>query len=176
MKRVRGGCVGCALFTMDESIPDIPANSNHATSLVNDLPIVHIISFGHRRGPLSPPSDLSIDLRSLPCPPKSIRGGRTGVSKTLRDWLFTNETVQERFQVARGRIHRRLDQAEAEGRTEVVVGVNCELGKHRSVAFVEELGRVRFRGWNVVIGHRDAHLKRSSQKHRAYRDLAMEGA
>ena len=50
------------------------------------------------------------------------------------------------------RVQDCLDQAlKANGVDEVLVGVNCEIGKHRSVAFVEELGRVRFKGWNVVV-------------------------
>lgn len=56
------------------------------------------------------------------------------------------------------------EEAGASGVGALRVGVCCELGKHRSVAFVEELGRVRFEGWNVVVGHRDVHRKSSSKK------------
>ena len=153
----------------------IPINANHSSNLLNDLPTVHIISYGFRLGPLTPPPHLSIDLRSLPNPPKAIRTGHTGLSKPLRDWLFTDNAVQDRFQDACRRVQDCLDQAKADGVNEVLVGVNCEIGKHRSVAFVEELGRVRFKGWNVVIGHRDVHLKRSNQKHRGTRE-SREGS
>ena len=152
---------------------DIPVNNNHLRSLENDLPTVCIISFGIRRRPLSPPPDLSIDLRSLPNPPKHIRTGHTGLSKPLRDWLFADELVQQRFERVRTQVQECLDDAKANGQTEVVVGVNCEIGKHRSVAVVEELGRLRFDDWNVITRHRDVHLKRSVQKHRLHRDRTM---
>jgi hypothetical protein len=35
---------------------------------------------------------------------------------------------------------------------------------------VEELGRVRFDGWNVIISHRDVHRGRASRKHRPRRE------
>lgn len=156
------------LYTPSD-MDDIPANSNHLQStLINDLPTVSIISFGIRNGPLNPPPDLSIDLRSLPNPPKNTRTGHTGLSSSLREWLFSDAVIRQRFQHVCRQIQECLDDAKAYGKTQVVVGVNCQIGRHRSVAVVEELGRLRFDGWNVIIGHRDVHrdLKRTSQKHR----------
>ena len=149
---------------------DIMANTNHLSGAENDLPIVYIISFGVLNGPLSPHPDLSIDLRSLPNPPKHIRNGQTGLSKPLRDWLFVDALAQQRFQQTCRLIREYLDVARMDGLRRVVVGVNCQIGRHRSVAVVEELGRVRFEGWNVVIRHRDVHRKRASRKHQVYHE------
>jgi len=148
---------------------DIPVNTNHASSVQNDLPIVHITSYGYRRGPLQPAPDVIFDMRALPNPPKNVRTGQTGLSKQLREWLFSDDMVQKRFGEVRTTIQTRLDEAKADGEHEITIGVHCELGKHRSVSIVEELAKTRFEGWNVVVDHRDVHLKRSSQKDRSRR-------
>ncbi|KAF8177039.1 hypothetical protein BJ912DRAFT_986370 [Pholiota molesta] len=122
----------------------LPTNQNHTRPTENDLPTIHITSYGHRLGPLLPAPDLAFDLRALPNPPKN--------------------RVQRRFQETCAAIRSRAEEAAASGVGALSVGVCCELGKHRSVAFVEELGRVRFEGWNVVVRHRDVHRKNSSQK------------
>ncbi|KAH6906006.1 hypothetical protein BKA70DRAFT_1289982 [Coprinopsis sp. MPI-PUGE-AT-0042] len=51
-----------------------------------------------------------------------------------------------------------------EDTAEVSVGVFCQLGRHRSVAVVEELGKWRWNTrseWDVVIGHRDLVVERT---------------
>lgn len=136
-------------------------NTNHSQSLENDLPTLSITSFGHRRGPLLPAPDLSFDLRDLPNPPKNVRTGHTGLSKALRDSFLSIEVVKTRFETVCDLISARLQEAQANGEDQVTVGVFCELGKHRSVSMVEQLGQTRFRGWNVIIQHRDVHIKRS---------------
>lgn len=143
---------------------DLQVNQNHESPLENDLPTINVTSYGHRYGPLAISPHIAVDLRTLPNPPKTIRSGQTGLSKPLRDWLFTNEEVQARFSDICGRIRAALGEAAARGEKELRVGVNCEMGKHRSVAVVEELARTKFQGWNVVVDHRDVHRKRSSKK------------
>ncbi len=142
----------------------LQVNQNHLSPLENDLPTVYVTSYGHRFGPLAIPPHIAVDLRTLPNPPKTIRSGQTGLSKPLRDWLFTNEEVQARFSDICGRIRAALAEVAARGENELRVGVNCEMGKHRSVAVVDELARTKFEGWNVLVDHRDVHRKRSSKK------------
>ncbi|KJA23212.1 hypothetical protein HYPSUDRAFT_40008 [Hypholoma sublateritium FD-334 SS-4] len=139
-------------------------NQKYLSPLENDFPTLYITSYGHRFGPLATPPRIAVDLRTLPNPPKTIRSGQTGLSKPLRDWLFVNEEVLARFSEICGRIRAELDEVGARGEKELKVGVNCEMGKHRSVAVVEELARTKFEGWNVVVDHRDVHRKRSSKK------------
>lgn len=141
-------------------------NTNRAEEPDGDLstiPTIYISSFGHRRGPLVPTPDFSFDLRSLPNPPKNIRTSQTGLHKPLRDWLFSNPQVQNRFSDICEAIRLGVQNAEANGVSELHVGVFCELGKHRSVSIVEELSRQRFDGWNVVVQHCDVHLKSSNR-------------
>lgn len=148
-------------------------NTNHSHSLEKHLPTLSITSFGHRRGPLLPAPDLSFDLRDLPNPPKNVRTGHTGLSKTLRDAFLSIEAVKSRFDSVCDLINVRLQEAQRTGEDHIAVGVFCELGKHRSVSMVEQLGRTRFSGWNVVVQHRDVHIKRTGQrnKHRLDRQV-----
>lgn len=44
------------------------------------------------------------------------------------------------------------------------VGIYCAMGKHRSVAMVEELARLSWPGWCVVVEHRDISKKRGAGK------------
>ena len=153
------------------------SNTNRGEEPNGDLsiiPTIYISSFGHRRGPLVPTPDLSFDLRSLPNPPKNVRTSQAGLHKPLRNWLFSNPQVQNRFNDVCEAIRRGVQNAEANGIPELRVGVFCELGKHRSVSIVEELGRQRFDGWNVVVEHRDVHLK-SSNRHKKVRQGHSHG-
>lgn len=43
---------------------------------------------------------------------------------------------------------------------EVRVGIYCTIGRHRSVALVEELSRMEWPGWRVRVMHRDVAKKR----------------
>lgn len=151
-------------------------NPNHGPKPDEDFPTIYISSFGHRRGPLVPSPDLSFDLRTLPCPPKNLRTAQTGLHKPLRTWLFSDPQVQSRFNDICAAIQRSVEDAEANGVRELNVGVFCEHGKHRSVSIVEELETQRFNDWNVVVRHRDVHLKSPTRhkKTRSHRsDLAF---
>ncbi|KAF9458584.1 hypothetical protein BDZ94DRAFT_1226093 [Collybia nuda] len=132
---------------------------NHNLSLpLDSLPLMRIVSWGHRRGPLVPPPQVSIDLRRLPNPPKQVRTNQTGLSGAFRDSLFALEAVQHRFERVCLIIRQALSEAGAAGVETIIVGVNCELGKHRSVAFAEELGRIKWNGWKVVVSDVRARL------------------
>lgn len=126
---------------------------------IENRPIIYISSFGHRRGPLIPSPDLSFDVQRLPCPRGNLITTQAGFYKPLRDWLFSNPQVQSRFNDICEAIKRSVQNAEANGVRELNVGVCCELGKHRSVSIVEELKTQRFNDWNVIVRHRDVHLK-----------------
>ncbi|KAF8170951.1 hypothetical protein BJ912DRAFT_131789 [Pholiota molesta] len=100
----------------------LPTNQNHTRPTENDLPTIHITSYGHRLGPLLPAPDLAFDLRALPNPPKSVRTGHTGLSKALRDAFFADERVQQRFQETCAAIRSPAEEAGASGVGALSVG------------------------------------------------------
>lgn len=66
------------------------------------------------------------------------------------------QTEEKRYEkVYAGEFEHRED-VESESSSTLVVSVVCEEGRHRSVAFVEELGRsLKRRDWDITIDHRD---------------------
>lgn len=62
------------------------------------------------------------------------------------------------------------DEAEITNLPDLTVDVSCERGRHRSVAFAEELAARRWRDWNVQVIHRDVNTKRKQDgKHKQKR-------
>lgn len=54
--------------------------------------------------------------------------------------------------------------------TELLVGCFCELGRHRSVAFVEELARKGWPSeWEVKIRHRDVDQSKNKNKNQGHK-------
>jgi RNase adaptor protein for sRNA GlmZ degradation len=54
--------------------------------------------------------------------------------------------------------------------TDLRVGCFCELGRHRSVAFVEELARRKWPSeWEVEINHRDVDQSKNKNKNQHHK-------
>jgi len=55
-------------------------------------------------------------------------------------------------------------EADQNGVSTLRVGISCAMGRHRSVAMVEELAKLSWPGWEVQVEHRDLFKKRSAGK------------
>ncbi|KAF7770879.1 hypothetical protein Agabi119p4_6853 [Agaricus bisporus var. burnettii] len=138
--------------------------------------IIQITSFGYRYGPLTPPPTLSYDIRDIPNPPPEYRflqqmsNDHDDGATLIRQWLMKNEVFKTRIEVVkkdvldlvrRRRREREMgDLVDYKGEEDrVTVGVNCLLGRHRSVTFVEELSKkVKEElgdDWEVRVRHRE---------------------
>lgn len=107
-------------------------------------------------------------------PPNTLRKGRTGQNKELREELFKNSQTETIFQKIKEEIVEIVQQhyltsskVEDEELEEIRIGIGCNSGKHRSVAFVEriyeELSKEFYnKGVEIVITHRD--IQRSGDK------------
>jgi RNase adaptor protein for sRNA GlmZ degradation len=143
--------------------------------------------------PLTPPAHIKYDLRTVPNPPKSIRDAYTGVSKRLRDHMLEHEVFVQMLDRAEGEITAEMNlvleewkvengeanlgevdgweselaevERDQDARPILAVSVFCARGKHRSVAFVEELARRAWpREWEVQVNHRDLEKARGDVK------------
>ena len=56
------------------------------------------------------------------------------------------------------------EEADQDGPLRLRVGISCAMGRHRSVAMVEELAKMSWPGWHVEVQHRDLNKKRGSGK------------
>jgi hypothetical protein len=67
------------------------------------------------------------------------------------------------------------DDDSADNEVALRVGIFCAMGRHRSVAMVEELAKMQWPGWKVKVEHRDISKKRGQGKKSAGRDKKSRG-
>ena len=125
-------------------------------------PILEITSYD-RFTPLSPKPDLEYDCRVTENPSRQIRKTCTGLDSTLQDELMQRESFSDTVARAEEDIKRLMEvkdvRASREDEVAIVrVGCLCGSGHHRSVAFAEQLGKVKWSeddSWEVRVVHRD---------------------
>lgn len=141
--------------------------------------ILTLISHAHSP-PLQPPLTLKYDLRNVPNPPKQIRDSYTGLNKRLRSYMIVQSEFCALLERAEAEILQvmnaweSLDKSRSDSAAagvmdsghngqEIRIGCSCARGRHRSVAFVEELARKQWPAdWDVRVEHRDLYSSRGS--------------
>ncbi|WP_409343944.1 RNase adapter RapZ [Paenibacillus sp. MBLB4367] len=123
---------------------------------------VNVISFGFKYGiPID--ADLIFDVRFLPNPHyiDNLRPN-TGQDPDVYDYVMKWPETQEFLTKLLDMLHFLIPQYMKEGKSQVVVGIGCTGGKHRSVAIAEYLGRVigSSETERVRVSHRDSDRDR----------------
>ncbi len=123
--------------------------------------MLHLISFGFKNGiPLD--SDLIFDARFLPNPfyiPELKE--RTGLETAVRDYVMEFEQSKEFLRKLEDLLEYLIPYYQKEGKTQLVIGIGCTGGQHRSVTMVEELTKVlEQHGHNVLSSHRELQKKK----------------
>lgn len=110
---------------------DVPARMLHIT----------ITSFGFKYGQLKP-VDTMFDVRFLENPyfVPELRD-KSGLDPEVRDFIFARDDAKEMMQKIDGMLRFLLPKYYMEGKHYFRLGIGCSGGRHRSVAFAEELGR-----------------------------------
>lgn len=125
-------------------------SGNHQRELV-----VNVISFGFKYG-VPAESNLVYDLRFLPnpyfIPELKAHDGRTNI---IQEYLFSHTNTQDYWLRLTDFLYHSLEQFYQEGRFFATVAMGCTGGKHRSVSFVERLGKVSWPHVRFLITHRD---------------------
>lgn len=116
---------------------------------------VHVLSFGFKYG-LPIDADLVFDVRFLPNPYyidelKSHTGLDPEVYDYVMKWPTTEEFVQKWLALVDFLIPQYLN----EGKPQVIVGIGCTGGRHRSVAIAERLRDHLQPDYPVTVVHRD---------------------
>ncbi|QGQ93765.1 RNase adapter RapZ [Paenibacillus psychroresistens] len=130
--------------------------------LDGDMLTLNVISFGFKYGiPID--ADLIFDVRFLPNPHyiESMRPN-TGQDPEVYEYVMKWGETQEFLTKLLDMLHFLIPQYKKEGKSQVVVGIGCTGGKHRSVAIAEYMGRVMGSSETEVvrISHRDAERDR----------------
>ncbi|WP_026074321.1 RNase adapter RapZ [Brevibacillus massiliensis] len=116
---------------------------------------INILSFGFKYGiPID--ADLVFDVRFLPNPhyvdelrPKT--GCDQEVAEYVMKWSETQEFVSKLLDF----LIFTLPQYQREGKSQLVIGIGCTGGKHRSVTISEYIGKVIGKDFPVRVTHRD---------------------
>ncbi len=127
------------------------------SDVVNREIIVHLVSFGFKYG-IPPESNMIYDLRFLPNPHfipslKSLDGR----SSPIQEYLFSKAPVIEYWDHLNKFLSFCVQKYFEEGRYFVTIAIGCTGGKHRSVSFVERLGKSKWQNVRFLIHHRDVN-------------------
>lgn len=123
---------------------------------------VNVISFGFKYGiPID--ADLIFDVRFLPNPHyiEHLRPN-TGLDPEVYDYVMKWNETQEFLVKLVDMLQFLIPQYAKEGKSQIVVGIGCTGGKHRSVAIAEYLGKALGSSETETtrVSHRDADRDR----------------
>ena len=125
---------------------------------VSESIVLNFMSFGFKHGtPLD--CDTIFDVRCLPNPyyePELKQ--KTGLDKDVFDYVFSTEESKTFVNKLIDYLDFAVPLYKNEGKAELVVGIGCTGGHHRSVA-ISSLLQKHFtdKGYKTVISHRDIH-------------------
>ena len=118
--------------------------------------IITVVSFGFRNGlPLD--ADLIFDVRFLPNPYyvdslKELDGNYQEVADYVLKWPVTEKYLTKLYHFMEFCIPQYVN----EGRLQLVIGIGCTGGKHRSVTIANQLREfLKAKGYKVLVEHRD---------------------
>ena len=117
---------------------------------------VRCISFGYKHG-IPNDCDLVLDVRFLPNPfyVDELKA-KTGLDSDVINYVMSNEITVEMLDRFYNMIDFLLPFYRAEGKSQLIIGIGCTGGKHRSVAIAEHVsGHILERGYNCKAIHRD---------------------
>ncbi|MCP1310021.1 RNase adapter RapZ [Paenibacillus tyrfis] len=132
------------------------------TNLENSGISINVISFGFKYGiPID--ADLIFDVRFLPNPHyvDNLRPN-TGQDPDVYDYVMKWTETQEFLAKLLDMLHFLVPQYKKEGKSQIVIGIGCTGGKHRSVAIAEYLGKMMGNSETEVVrvSHRDSERDR----------------
>lgn len=118
--------------------------------------VVSIVSFGFKHGILLD-ADLVFDVRFLlnPYYLESLRD-KTGKDKEIVDYIFSFEETNKYVELLMDLFKFSIPLYEKEGKSNLVIGIGCTGGKHRSVAIAERIGSLLAKKFELIfVNHRD---------------------
>lgn len=121
---------------------------------------IYIKSFGFKKGiPID--ADMVFDTRFLPNPYyiEELRH-LTGNDQVIRDYVMGFDVSQTYFEYMEQMVSFMVPQCIKEGRSQLIIGIGCTGGHHRSVTFSVLLeNALNAKGYNVKINHRELDNK-----------------
>ena len=128
----------------------------------NDYFSVTFMSFGFKHGtPID--TDIMFDVRFLPNPfyIESMRP-QTGLDESVYEYVMSFEETTTFLAKLIDLLQFLIPKYKAEGKSQVIIGIGCTGGQHRSVAIAEYLSHAFENDYKTNATHRDIH--RAHQK------------
>lgn len=117
---------------------------------------VQVQSFGFKYG-IPRDADLIFDVRFLPNPfyvPQLKE--HNGTQKDVADFVLKYKQTKEFLKKLEDMLTMLIPYYIEEGKTDLVIGIGCTGGKHRSVTIAEEISKLlQKKDFKIVIRHRD---------------------
>lgn len=117
---------------------------------------ISVVSFGFKHGILLD-ADLVFDVRFLPNPYyiEELKKS-SGLNTDIKEYVFGFEEANEFLDKLVDMMEFLIPKYSKEGKTNLVIGIGCTGGKHRSVAIAQALtARLEGNGEKVYVSHRD---------------------
>ncbi|OXZ25408.1 RNase adapter RapZ [Finegoldia magna] len=117
---------------------------------------ISVVSFGFKHGILLD-ADLIFDVRFLPNPYYIAKLKKSsGLNTDIKEYVFGFEEANEFLDKLVDMMEFLIPKYSKEGKTNLVIGIGCTGGKHRSVAIAQALTtRLEGNGEKVYVSHRD---------------------
>lgn len=130
-------------------------NNIFLDSIQNSM-LINVMSFGFKYGSPSE-ADLVFDVRCLPNPfYVDALKPKTGLDAEVREYVMDSDNSRELLEKLRDLVGFLVPLYQKEGKSQLIIGVGCTGGKHRSVTFAEALYQfLAEQGYNVRVVHRD---------------------
>jgi len=132
-------------------IKDLLVNTTDREKLM-----INIISFGFKYGtPLD--CDLVFDVRFIPNPYYNTSMRKlTGKNEIVKNYVLKKEQTKEFIIKLNDMIEFLIPNYIKEGKTQLVIGIGCTGGRHRSVAIADNMGeKLKANNHRIIIKHRD---------------------
>ena len=123
----------------------------------NDYFRVTFMSFGFKHGtPID--TDIMFDVRFLPNPfyIESMRP-QTGLDESVYEYVMSFEETTTFLAKLIDLLQFLIPKYKAEGKSQVIIGIGCTGGQHRSVAIAEYLSHAFENDYKTNATHRDIH-------------------
>jgi UPF0042 nucleotide-binding protein len=125
--------------------------------------IVNLVSFGFKNGVPSD-ADMVFDVRFLPNPfyIEDLKE-RTGEEQSVRDYVMSHAEAGVFLDKLTDMVNFLIPAFVKEGKHQLIIGIGCTGGRHRSVTFVYELyERLKDKGnYMIKQSHRDVLIKQN---------------
>ena len=117
---------------------------------------INIILFGFKYGILKD-GDNIFDVRCLKNPFYELElRYKTGEDQEVRDYVMTETDAQGLFDHIKAFLEYSIPLYDLEGKSQLIIGIGCTGGKHRSVTFAKLLKEaLDDKDYNITVSHRD---------------------